>query len=60
MAGYGSAVTGAERLHRLLEANDEADGGQLLIDSEAERIALRRSFEMESLGLHANFVSPWR
>jgi len=51
-------MTAPDRLLRLLEAREEADVGQLLIDSEAERIALRRSLEMESLGLHTHFVSP--
>jgi len=51
-------MTGADRLPRLLEAGEGLDVCQLLIDSEAERIALRRSFEMESLGLHTHFVHP--
>jgi hypothetical protein len=50
-------VTGADRLRKLLEAREGVDVGQLLIDCEVERIALRRSFEMESLGLNATFVS---
>jgi hypothetical protein len=58
--GAVTLLTGTEALRGLLEAESEADVDQILIDCEAERIALRRSFEIESLGLHANFVSPFQ